>query len=297
MRIKYLLTLKQKENKPAWMQIAIYWLAKDIYNYNKNYNHLKHNNITKTNKIAPFYYRELIYYLKIQNPKIPHLKTETKEIYNNILQNGSQNHTIFGEKKWKEKMFTLDFSKIWKNTYFSYCQPQTKDLHYKFLHYAIKTNNYTYQTSRDKIDSPNCNYCKNKENNIHLFITCNGIRKNWTYFQPYFKSLTKRNYTPQQHIFTLTANIDSKTKKLIITIIQIIMYEIWITRNNLKYDKIHITQDTIITQIIIQLQNIILTHYKIHKTNGTLPKFKQNFCINKAIATINNNKLQIMLTQ
>ena len=75
------------------------------------------------------------------------------------------------------------------------------------------------------------------------------------------------------------------------------MHEIWITRNNLKYDKIHITQDTIITQIIIQLQNIILTHYKIHKTNGTLPKFKQNFCINKAIATIKNNKLQITLTQ
>ena len=36
MRIKHLLTLKQKENKPAWIQIATYWLAKDIYNYNKN---------------------------------------------------------------------------------------------------------------------------------------------------------------------------------------------------------------------------------------------------------------------
>ena len=48
MRIKHLLTLKQKENKPAWMQIAAYWPAKDIYNYNKNYNYLKHNNITKT---------------------------------------------------------------------------------------------------------------------------------------------------------------------------------------------------------------------------------------------------------
>ena len=103
MRIKHLLTLKQKENKPAWMQIATYWLAKDIYNYNKNYNYLKHNNITKTSKIPPFYYRELIYYMKTQNPKIPHLKTGTKEIYNNILQNGSQNYTIFGEKKVERK--------------------------------------------------------------------------------------------------------------------------------------------------------------------------------------------------
>ena len=116
MRVKHLLTLKQKENKPAWMQIAIYWPAKDIYNYNKNYNHLKHNNIIKTNKITPFYYRELIYYIKTQNPKIPYLQTKTKEICNSILENGSKKHTIFEDKKWKEKIFTLDFSKISSHT-------------------------------------------------------------------------------------------------------------------------------------------------------------------------------------
>ena len=75
------------------------------------------------------------------------------------------------------------------------------------------------------------------------------------------------------------------------------MYETWITRNNLKYDKIHISQDTIITKIITHLRNIITAHYKIHKTNGNLFKFKQNFCINNAIATIRNNRLQVTLTQ
>ena len=293
MRIKH---LKQKENKPAWMQIAIYWLAKDIYNYNNSYNH-QHNNIVKTNKTTSFYHRELIYYIKTQNPKIC-LQTKTREIYNNILENGSKKHDIFGEKKWKEKIFTLDFSKIWKNTYFSFCQPQTKDLHYKFLHYAIKTNKNIFQTSRDKTDiSPNCNYCNNREDKIHLFITCNRIRKIWTHFQPYYKKLTRRNYNPQQYIFTLTANTNSKTKKLTIALTQIIMYEIWITRNNLKYVNVHITQNTIITKIITHLHNIITTHYKIHKTNGTLFKFQQNFCINDAIATIRNNRLQIALTQ
>ena len=48
MRIKHLLTLKQKEHK--WMQLAIYWLAKEIYNYNRNYHHLKNNSILKAIK-------------------------------------------------------------------------------------------------------------------------------------------------------------------------------------------------------------------------------------------------------
>ena len=64
MRIKH---LKQKENQPPWMHIAIYWLGKDIYNYNKDFYHL---NVLKTAKTASFYNRELISYIKTQNPNI-----------------------------------------------------------------------------------------------------------------------------------------------------------------------------------------------------------------------------------
>ena len=73
------------------------------------------------------------------------------------------------------------------------------------------------------------------------------------------------------------------------------IYEIWISRNNLKYDKIQLTQDTIITKIKTQLQNILNTYYKVNKLNGTITKFKQLFCINNAIATIQNNKLQTLI--
>ena len=71
MRIKSLLT--QRENQSPWMHIAIYWLGKDVYNYNKEFYHLK-NNIIKTNKMAPFYYRDLVYYIKAQNQNIPNKK-------------------------------------------------------------------------------------------------------------------------------------------------------------------------------------------------------------------------------
>ena len=54
--------------------------------------------------------------------------------------------------------------------------------------------------------TPLCDYCHKLEDNIHLFTTCNIIKKIWIHFQPTYKKLTKRKYTPQQHIFTLSAN-------------------------------------------------------------------------------------------
>ena len=74
------------------------------------------------------------------------------------------------------------------------------------------------------------------------------------------------------------------------------MSEIWTSRDNLKYDKVQMTQKIIITKIITHLQNIITAHYKLHKLNDTLTLFQQTFCINSAIATIENRKLQILKT-
>lgn len=65
----------------------------------------------------------------------------------------------------------------------------------------------------------------------------------------------------QQHIFTLRKkNLNTKNKKLTLTVTQIIMSEIWTSRDNLKYDKVQMTQEIIITKIITHLQNIITAH-------------------------------------
>ena len=130
--------------------------------------------------MPPFYYIDIIYQIKTQNPNIPNLKNETKTIYKKILEKGSQNHTISGKKKkkkkWKEKIINIEFNKIWKNTYLSYSKPYTKDLLFKILHYAIKTNNYIYRLSRDKTDlKPYCDSCNLIEDNIHLFTICKRI--------------------------------------------------------------------------------------------------------------------------
>ena len=73
------------------------------------------------------------------------------------------------------------------------------------------------------------------------------------------------------------------------------MYEIWIWRNNIKYDKTQLYQETIITKILTQPRKILNAHYKLHKLNETLALFQQLFCINNTVARINIGKIQVTL--
>ena len=52
MRIKHLLTLKHSKDQPPWIHIAVYWLGKDIYNYNKEFHHLKKKQYYKNKQNA-----------------------------------------------------------------------------------------------------------------------------------------------------------------------------------------------------------------------------------------------------
>ena len=74
-------------------------------------------------------------------------------------------------------------------------------------------------------------------------------------------------------------------------LVKIITIEIWQSRNNHKYDKKLLPQQTIINKINAQLKNIILAHYKKCKLSDTLDIFQNQFCINEALAKLENNLL------
>ena len=131
---------------------------------------------------------------------------------------------------------------------------------------------------------------------MHLFTECPKIDKISAYYQPQVTKLTGQKYSAQQHLLTLSVNKHNKyTIKLILTIVQIILYEIWTSRNNHKYNKTLIPQVTIIKKINAQLQNMISTHCKYHKLNETLNAFQELFCIRQAIAKIDNNLLNMLI--
>ena len=164
----------------------------------------------------------------IKHKTIPKLKNEAKTIYKIILQKDSQNHIIFGETQWKNKLQNIDFTKILKKTYCSYSQPHTCDLLYQLLHYSTKTKDYSYKISRDKKDlKPNCKYCNKTRDNLHLFTQWTRIQNMWEYFQPIYQKLTTKQYSEDQHILRIIPNnTNSMCKKLILTLTQLMLYEI-----------------------------------------------------------------------
>ena len=119
MKINHLASLKQWQKPPSWTYLASYWLAKDIYNFLPIFHYLKNDNRIKAmNPKTPFYYHDLIYYIKVENKTILTEKPKTKKIYLNMLKHVGRDHIITGEKLWKNKIQNLNFAEIWKNTFF-----------------------------------------------------------------------------------------------------------------------------------------------------------------------------------
>ena len=99
MRIKHILQLKQTHKTPSWKNLATYWLAIDIHNFSKDFRFLMDNNRTKTiNGKKPYYYQDIVYYIKNENKDIKTLpNVTTKNIYQEIIQEGSKQHKVAGE--------------------------------------------------------------------------------------------------------------------------------------------------------------------------------------------------------
>ena len=116
MRIKHLMTLKQKENPPSLKNLATYWLTTDIHKYTKEFHFLMKNNKIKTiNAKKPFYYKDIIDYIKNHNENIPNIKPETKIIYQNILQQHTKQNKTAGKIQWKDHKPNINLEKLWKN--------------------------------------------------------------------------------------------------------------------------------------------------------------------------------------
>ena len=108
-----------------------------------------------------------------------------------------------------------------------------------------------------KNNNPNCDHCGLTEDNLHLFTKCSGIQKIWKHHQPILTKLIGKTYTPQQYLLTLNVkNVNKDARKLTLTMIQIILFEIWQSRNNKKYDKNLLSQHTLISKINAQLKTL-----------------------------------------
>jgi hypothetical protein len=98
----------------------------------------------------------------------------------------------------------------------------------------------------------------------------------------------------------LTINIQHKhpkdnTAKLIRTLTEIITYEIWTSRCKAYKEHIEPNLDRSLKTIKTNMTKILRAHFRHHKLNDTIDTFKNKFCINRAICTVYQDKLNIYL--
>ena len=130
------------------------------------------------------------------------------------------------------------------------------------LHYATRTNEQIYRwTKKQHLKSPKWKFCENKENINHLYIECKRNKKIWNHFQKYYKNLIQKEYTPLQHILTISAlSLPLKTKKLVLTLTTTIPCYIWKTRSRLQFDNTIIPPTNTIMNIKNDFKKILYKH-------------------------------------
>ena len=96
------------------------------------------------------------------------------------------------------------------------------------------------------------------------------------HYQTILTKLMGKTYTPQQHLITLNViNANKHIRKLTLTIIQIILFEIWQSRNKNKYEENLLPQYTLISKINAPLQALVQVRYKKNKQRNTLYEFRE----------------------
>ena len=115
-----------------------------------------------------------------------------------------------------------------------------QDTHFKFLHGAHQTNWYLQNVLRDRPNtSPACNACGKTESLAHAFFECEEAYKIWREIKPKLSEILDGKNI---QCFKLALKIfppetTLAEKKMLTTIVQIAMHQIWLNRNFRKHER------------------------------------------------------------
>ena len=126
----------------------------------------------------------------------------------------------------------------------------------------------------------------------------------WKRYQHiYTKLLPNRRYIYEQNVLGInlqSKKIDIKIKKILLTITEIIINELWLTRRK-KWPAEPPVEPNIRASIIRingNITRLIRTHYKYHKSQGSIDKFKDRFLREQALGHLNErNELVLHLPE
>lgn len=317
LRLKFLLEITNKEIEKPWINIARYWLSTRLHHckeewafLNDNYNNrLKYMPEGQDN--TPQVYRKLIKDFRDHQTDITELKPRitpetAKDMYNIIRKKDVEKHSdIFASHAWNNnRIVTLNgpvkWKKVWLHTYKSFNVGPMRDTLYKILHNCLPTKVRIRKTENKKRPgrrfSTKCSVCnKADETTLHLFAQCKHAKNIWKAYEPIYTKLVPNKPNIYEHNI-LTKNVQHKMcpkkRKVILTMTEIILEEIWKTRNKMWKEGIEPSKTRSKNRINNNITDIITTHFK----NDGINDFKTKFTMDQALCTVDNElKLQIHL--
>ena len=147
--------------------------------------------------------------------------------------------------------------------------------------------------------SEKCKYCKKTENTLHVFARCKIAAKIWKPYQPIYENLLPNILFFYGEAAISLNLIDTKithnTRKLTLTLTNIIIHELWTSRNKFEKDSILPNIERIVKTINSKLKYIIEVQYKHYKNNNDIQTFTNLFTINDTICAIENDNLKLNL--
>ena len=282
--IKHTLQITDQNNQTPWTFLAKYWLSHVVGNLNKSWQSLKFNNQTPkhigTN--IPTYYQKQIHTLKEHKNFFETItKITTKNIYNQLQTEKNTQTLLRCETFWNTKFQkVLPWKNIWKHNFQAYTKPKCQNIIFKIHHNILPSNAIlkTWQRHRGT-QTTCCKACGECEDTLHIFATCTLSKPIWNYFKQIILKIDP-SQTFSNEEFTLLINLAKYNKhnpksKLILTIITIILNQIWICRNAFKFENKTICTQENIDHVIYNIKHIIKIKYNYHKRNNSLLEFKE----------------------
>ena len=305
LRLKHFFKIVDPNKTEFWLYYARYWLARRITRQNPtHWNFLNDNSCAKYNGTdPPIHYKDLESLYVTYKEKLLNINTQTntKQLYNIIITERYDKYEIFAETIWNSTFKKeIPWQKLWKQNFASFATGKTHDTLFKIMHNCLPTKTRLKKNHHKRGNySEKCKYCKKTENTLHVFARCKIASKIWKTYQPiYEKLLPNVPFCYEEAAISLNL-IDTKitpnTRKLTLTLTNIIIHELWTSRNKFEKDNILPNIERSVKTINSKLKYIIEVQYKHYKNKNDIQTFTKLFTINDTFCVIENDNLKLNL--
>ena len=306
LRLKYFLHIVNPSCNSPWVHYGRYWMACVLPKLNPNWTFLTANSTPKFNGTdPPLHYKQSYNILTTHITPINTMPSITTSLlYQLIRISHYTSYFITAQRDWDYIFSTpLSWPQLWPNNFTSYNVGKSQDILYKIMHKCLPTGHRlcSHMAGRGGANAT-CRTCSHPDETIlHIFARCSFANEIWFRYSCVFKKLQPNHPFHYEaavlSLHVLHPHTSAPLKKLLLTLTQTILYEIWIARNKKRYDRLAPNVDRSMQSIKSTLTFILKTHYTHHLKQHTLPLFCKLFCIKTALCHLAVNQLIITLPE